>query len=257
MMKKFYFLLLLFLILTTTILTFFSQAQASTYSNFVYTVQLGDTLWLLSQRFNTTVAAIKAASGCQSDMLMIGQKLNIPIKSDAQSTYVVKQGDSLWKISQNYGVTIAELKNANSLISDYLYIGQVLLVPQRKSTDRELALSKSQIDLLARLVNAEAGGESYEGQVAVAAVVINRVKDPRFPNTLEEVIYEPWAFEPVMNGWIDIPATQTAVNATADALKGWDPVEGALFFYNPALTSHPWMLSRPVIKRIGNHVFAR
>lgn len=113
------------------------------------------------------------------------------------------------------------------------------------------------MDLLARLVQAEAGGDIYEGMVVVAAVVINRVKDPRFPNTIQGVIYESWAFEPVSNGWINRRATQAARNASIDALKGWAPTGSALFFYDPDLTSHPWMLQRPITKRIGNHVFAK
>lgn len=114
------------------------------------------------------------------------------------------------------------------------------------------------VDLLARLIMGEAGEEPYEGQVAVAAVILNRVRSPIFPNSLAGVIYEPWAFESVMNGfvWARTPS-QSTYNAAIDALNGWDPTYGALFFWNPATASSPWVWSRQIIRWIGRHVFAR
>lgn len=116
---------------------------------------------------------------------------------------------------------------------------------------------EADLDLLARLVTAEARGEPYEGQVAVAAVALNRVRDPRFPNTLQEVIYQPLAFESVANGEVYRPATATARKAARDALNGWDPTRGALFFWNPAKAVSQWVWSRTIVKQIGNHVFAK
>lgn len=112
-------------------------------------------------------------------------------------------------------------------------------------------------DLLARVVSAEARGEPYEGQVAVAAVVLNRVRDARFPNTIAGVVFQTHAFESVSNGAIYAPPTESAVRAAQDALNGWDPSGGALFFWNPAKAASAWVWSRPIIKRIGNHVFAK
>jgi len=112
-------------------------------------------------------------------------------------------------------------------------------------------------DLLARVVSAEARGEPYEGQVAVAAVILNRVRDARFPNTLAGVVYQTHAFESVTNGSIYSPATASAIRAAQDALNGWDPSGGALFFWNPAKAASGWIWSRPIIKQIGNHVFAK
>lgn len=112
-------------------------------------------------------------------------------------------------------------------------------------------------DLLARVVSAEAKGEPYEGQVAVAAVILNRVRDSRFPNTLAGVVYQTHAFESVTNGTVYTPATASAVRAAQDALNGWDPSGGALFFWNPDKASSGWIWSRPIVKRIGNHVFAK
>ena len=115
----------------------------------------------------------------------------------------------------------------------------------------------SDIELLARLVNAEAKGEPYKGQVAVAAVVLNRIKSSSFPNSIPDVIYEPRAFSPVANGQIRNPASSSAIRATQEALNGTDPAYGALFFFNPAKTNNAFVWSRPQIIQIGKHIFAR
>ncbi len=113
------------------------------------------------------------------------------------------------------------------------------------------------IDLLARVVRAEAEAEPYEGKVAVAAVLLNRVADPRFPKTLEGVIYEPHAFESVSNGRIyNTPPTADDLRAARDAVNGWDPTYGSVFFWNPSKPVTPWIWSRPIVTQIGNHVFA-
>ncbi len=114
------------------------------------------------------------------------------------------------------------------------------------------------VELLARLVMGEAGEEPYEGQVAVAAVVLNRVRHPAFPKTIAGVIFEPWAFESVMNGfiWARYPR-DSAWRAAVDALNGWDPTYGALYFWNPATAVNPWVWTRTIIRTIGRHVFAR
>lgn len=114
------------------------------------------------------------------------------------------------------------------------------------------------VELLARLVAAEAQGEPYAGQVAVAAVVLNRVRDPRFPNSLSGVIFQPAAFESVSNGliWRRTPSA-TAYRAARDALNGYDPTYGSVFFWNPYRRVSSWIWSRPIVTQIGKHVFAR
>lgn len=114
------------------------------------------------------------------------------------------------------------------------------------------------LEVLARLVVAEAGSEPYEGQVAVAASVFNRVNSPDYPNTLPGVMYERWQYEPVGTGYIwQVWPTARSWNAVIDALTGYDPSWGATGFYNPDKTSDQWVRSRPVTTRIGNHVFFR
>jgi len=113
-------------------------------------------------------------------------------------------------------------------------------------------------NLLARLVSAEAEGEPYQGMVAVAAVMLNRVKDSKFPNTTSGVIFQPGAFESVSNGliWQRSPSNQ-AVSAARDALNGYDPTYGCLFFWNPSKPVSGWIWGRSIAVRIGKHVFAR
>lgn len=115
--------------------------------------------------------------------------------------------------------------------------------------------SSTDLNLLARVVYGEARGEPYTGQVAVAAVVLNRVKSSSFPNTVAGVVYQSGAFDCVSDGQINLAPNQTAYNAARDALNGWDPTYGCLFYYNPRTATSKWMLSRPVKLNIGNHAF--
>lgn len=116
--------------------------------------------------------------------------------------------------------------------------------------------SNTDLYLLAKLIHSEARGEPYEGQVAVGAVVLNRVKSAEFPNTLEEVIYQPWAFTALHDGQFDLEPNATAYQAAEDALNGWDPSYGCLYYYNPTTATSQWIFSRTTVVVIGNHVFA-
>ena len=116
--------------------------------------------------------------------------------------------------------------------------------------------SSSDIYLLAKCIHAEARGEPYVGQVAVAAVILNRVKDPNFPNTISGVIYQPWAFTAVNDGQINLEPNQSAYNAATDAMNGWDPTYGCIYYYNPQTATSKWIFSRQTVITIGKHVFA-
>lgn len=118
-------------------------------------------------------------------------------------------------------------------------------------------ISSSELELLARCVNAEARGEPYQGQVAVAAVVLNRVKSPSFPGTVSGVVYQPGAFSSVNDGQIDLEPSASCRSAAQDAANGVDPTYGSIYFYNPSKTSNAWIRSRPVVTTIGGHVFAK
>lgn len=116
--------------------------------------------------------------------------------------------------------------------------------------------SSGDLDLLAKIVYAEARGEPYSGQVAIAAVVLNRVESPSFPNTIAGVIYQPYAFTAVSDGQINLTPNSTAYKAAQDALNGWDPTYGCLYYYNPATATSSWIWSRQTVVTIGNHTFA-
>ena len=117
--------------------------------------------------------------------------------------------------------------------------------------------SDSDLMLLARLIYGEARGESYVGQVAVGAVVMNRIKSSSFPNTMSGVIYQRYAFTAVDDGQINLTPDATAKKAAQDAMNGWDPTYGAIYYYNPATATSSWIFSRTTTVTIGNHVFAK
>ncbi len=117
--------------------------------------------------------------------------------------------------------------------------------------------SDTDLNLLAKLIYGEARGESYVGQVAVGAVVMNRIKSSSFPNTMSGVIYQRYAFTAVDDGQINLTPNETARKAAKDAMNGWDPTYGAIYYYNPATATSAWIFSRKTTITIGNHVFAK
>ena len=124
------------------------------------------------------------------------------------------------------------------------------------TTSSSGSYTSSDTNLLARLIYAEARGETYTGQVAVGAVVLNRVKSSSFPNTISGVIYQPYAFTCVSDGQINMSPNSTALSAARDAMNGWDPSYGSLYYYNPSVATSGWIFSRKTVVTIGNHVFA-
>lgn len=129
--------------------------------------------------------------------------------------------------------------------------------PTSSGNNNNYNSNNQDVDLLARLINGEARGEPYEGQVAVGAVVLNRTRDSRFPSTIAGVIYQPGAFTAVDDGQINAALQQTSVKAAIDALNGWDPSGGAVYYFNPATATSAWIWSRPLIKVIGKHRFCK
>ena len=117
--------------------------------------------------------------------------------------------------------------------------------------------NSNNVNLLARLVYGEARGEPYTGQVAVAAVVLNRVKSSKFPNTISGVVYQNGAFDAVSDGQINMTPDETAKKAAQDALNGWDPSYGAIYYFNPNTATNKWIWSRPMTVTIGKHRFCK
>jgi N-acetylmuramoyl-L-alanine amidase len=136
-------------------------------------------------------------------------------------------------------------------------IRQKIIIPTaRRSIRRKPTRISGDIALLARIIHAEAGAEPYVGKVAVGGVVLNRVQNSKFPQSIAGVVYQPHAFESVSNGLINRQASKESMKAARDALSGWDPSGGALYFFNPAKTRNRWIWARRIINRLGKHVFA-
>jgi len=146
------------------------------------------------------------------------------------------------------------------LILSIVSVLMCMIVPDVYHTIAYAQSSKvSDEQLIARAINGEARGEPYEGQVAVGAVILNRVASPNFPNTVAGVIYQPGAFTAVSDGQINIPIDpdSTVVKAARDAMNGWDPTGGALYYWNPKTATSKWIWSRKVLKVIGKHYFGK
>ncbi|MDI3281272.1 MAG: cell wall hydrolase [Bacillota bacterium] len=205
--------------------------------------------------------------------------------------YIVQPGDTLYSIARRFGVEVSELMRLNHIQDPTtlkpgqpLLLGEPLpalssrglerrinnaLLPESSAAGSGTAspglsrppvvpVSPEEVELLARLVHAEARGEPYEGKVAVAAVVINRVRSGAFPNTIRGVIFQPAQFKSVENGQIELPPDQESWQAAREAIAGRDPTGGALYFYNPQKsTALSWWSTRTVTAVIGNHNFAR
>jgi N-acetylmuramoyl-L-alanine amidase len=176
--------------------------------------------------------------------------------AQAAVTHRITRGESLYKIAARNGVSVIDLKQTNGLRGNLIFAGDRLTIPDEVN-QKPAQPTPTDLELLARLVTAEAGGESFQGQVAVASVILNRVEDGRFPRTITGNVFKRHEFESVSNGQIWRQPTPEAYRAAKAALRGWDPTSGARFFFNPAkVSSHSWVWTRTVIDRIGNHVFA-
>lgn len=140
-----------------------------------------------------------------------------------------------------------------------LILGIYMIIANINETYAASTSSTSDLQLMARAINGEARGEPYEGQVAVGAVILNRVKNSNFPNTIAGVIYQPGAFTAVADGQINEPIAEksTVYKAAKDAMNGWDPTGGAIYYFNPNTATNKWIWSRPLIKTIGKHRFCK
>ena len=163
------------------------------------------------------------------------------------------------KIDGIYGektkAAVTRFQRDNGLTADGIAGTKTLSALGITSSGGTGGFSSSDINLLARIISAESRGEPYEGQVAVGAVILNRVEHPSFPNTLAGVIYQPGAFSAIDDGQFNEPVADSAYRAARDAINGWDPSGGAIYYYNPDRSTNKWIFSRPVITVIGKHRF--
>lgn len=244
---------------------FFNAGQALAAT---HTVTSGESLWSIGQKYGVDAGTIKSANNMQVNSIYPGQKLYIP-QTSAGGSYTVRPGDSLYTIAGRYGIPVSQLVALNGLNGSLIHPGQILRTPgvsagsavSRGGVDRGFSgnVASSELDTLARIITAEADNQSYEAKVAVGAVVMNRVKSGLFPNSIKGVVYQVdadgrYQFEPVLNGWINRPPSQSAVSAAKEALSGSDPTNGALFFWESWVKSG-YLNSRQVSKVIGAFTF--
>lgn len=157
------------------------------------------------------------------------------------------------KFQQKNGLTVDGIAGTKTLQAMGIYNSS----GNNSSSNSSSSTNSSDLNLLSRLVYGEARGEPYTGQVAVAAVVLNRVKSSSFPNTIAGVIYQSGAFDVVSDGQINLTPNETAKKAAQDALNGWDPTNGAIYYFNPSTATNKWIWSRPMTVTIGKHRFCK
>ena len=248
-----------------------------------YQVKSGDTLSEISNTYNVTTNVLMKNNSLSSGTIKTGQKLNVPT-----NTYKVVNGDSLYFIAKKYSLPIDKIRIANNKWSDTIYPGDVFKIPSSTGNDNKapqnttenkqsktqnssvsqstpqdntkvIKYSNSDVKLLAKLITAEASGESDDAMVSVGAVVVNRVQSSKYPSDISSVINEQsgnqYQFTPVMNGMINKTASNSALNAAYKALSGSDPTNGALFFYDGTVTNK-WLTSKPVAITLGKLIFA-
>jgi len=192
----------------------------------------------------TNVISKKGSTG--NEVIQIQKKLKHwgYYKGEIDGIYGSKTKNAVEKFQKN-----------NGLISDGIAGKKTLEAMGIQTTSTYN--NDNDLKLLARIINAEARGESYIGQVSVGAVVLNRVSHPSFPNTIAGVIFQEGAFTAITDGQWNADMYETSYKAAQDALNGWDPTGGAIYYYNPSKTTSKWIYSREVITTIGKHVFAK
>lgn len=257
-----------------------------------YTIVSNDSLYKLGVLFDTDVTTLMNNNKLTSSVIYPGQILDVPA-----ALHTVQSGDTLFLISLKYGISLDALREANNKWNDLILPGETLLIPRGQTlsslnnttenvgststnknnsntttnntntnstnTDSKktvISYTKEEVDLLARLITAEATGQPYDAMVAVGAVVVNRVESKEWPNSISSVIKQVaggyYQFTPYKNGYINRPASSDAVKAAWDALYGKDPSNGAMFYFDDSSTND-WLWSKTITKRIGNMVYVK
>ena len=199
------------------------------------------------------VPALSKMGSVSEEVRLIQQKLSELgyYSGTADGIFGVKTENALISFQKDYGLTADGIAGVNTL--------KALGISSSGSTNGSSwngSYTDSERYLLANVISAEARGEPYLGQVAVGAVILNRVEHPSFPNTIAGVVYQPLAFTAIADGQINEPIADSAWRAADEALAGSDPTNGALYYYNPAKATSAWIYTRTVTMQIGNHLFA-
>ena len=211
--------------------------------------------WSLALLFAVNIAVISLAQQAQATTYRQG--------STGEQVRIIQTKLKNWgyydgAVDGIFGSGTAEavryFQRKNGLTADGI-VGPATLKALGMSTGGGGSGQESTVELLAQVISAEARGEPYSGQVAVGAVILNRVEHPSFPNTVAGVVYQPGAFTCMVDGQIDQPVADSAYRAARDALNGADPSGGAIYYFNPSTATSAWIWSRPLIKVIGSHRF--
>ncbi|MCY0899961.1 MAG: cell wall hydrolase [Firmicutes bacterium] len=209
-----------------------------------YRVRWGDTLWAIADRFHTSVAELEAVNHLSGSLIVVNTVLTIPLSP--HTPYHSPPRPALIAPPRPLVVATPRVSRPTmSRASEY---------PHRWTL---FSITPSDELMMAHLVQAEAGDQPFVGQVAVAAVVLNRLRSPGFPKTVLGVIFAPGQFETVTNGTFWNPPSRLALLAVKAAVHGWDPTNGALYFYNPSVPHAAWMDQLPETRAIGSQVFCR
>lgn len=265
--------------ITTAGIAYFgvSTALAATVS-----VQSGDTLWKIAKSHGVSLQALQSAnSGINPNNLLLGTVLQLPSSTATGGTasgsqYVVKQGDTLWLIARRFHVSVSNLMAANASMNPAnLQVGKRLVIPATSTSSSGASVSAStstagnatiaaqNLYWMERVINAEAGGEPLQAQIAVGDVILHRLQDGTYGKTVYDVVFQVinghQQFTSVANGYIYSVPTASSISAAKDVLSnGQDVVPGAMVFYNPLQTpATSWVRSQPIITQISNFVFAK
>lgn len=264
-------------IFNTTVAQLMSDNQLTTYNLNIgqkifvpcksYTVQKGDSLYLISQKFNISLYELRRANNIYTNYILVGQELNIPKTASGASTTssaaltvnAVPSVAAAPEVSPASAVTVTPEASPAPVVSAAPSVAAAPVVAVAPEVATAPSYSASDLDLLSRLIMAEAQGQPYEAKVAVGAAVMNRVQSNLWPNSVSEVIYQNingyYQFTPVENGWINNPADDDSIKAAKEAFNGADPTNGAMFYYDTS-TTNPWMLAKPVSFTAGKMIFA-
>ena len=227
-----------------------STAKKSVILIFAFALVLLSIMSLLFVETQDVADAATLKQGSRGDLVKTVQQKLIKwgyLKGSADGIFGAKTKAAVIAFQKKNGLT------ADGIVGKRT--AQALGISLSSTTSTSSSTSSTDLNLLARVVYGEARGEPYTGQVAVAAVVLNRVRSSSFPNSVAGVVYQSGAFDCVSDGQINLTPNRSAYNAAKDALNGWDPTYGCLFYYNPRTATSKWMLSRTVKLSIGNHAF--
>ena len=201
---------------------------------------------------NNTVEALSKYGSRGSEVRTIQEKLKRwgYYNGSVDGIYGSQTVSAVKKFQQKNGLTVDGIAGKNTL-------NAMGIMQSSTSSSGTSSSNSSNVNLLARAIYGEARGEPYVGQVAVGAVIMNRVKSSSFPNTISGVIYQSGAFDAVSDGQINMNPDSTAKKAAQDALNGWDPSYGAIYYFNPSTATNKWIWSRPMTVTIGKHRFCK